>query len=162
MARPFQPASPVTTGVAATLPNQLIRNIRVGLHRCGYFRTDDQLFDQPPRDFIVLVLSPIKGHSLVDQYRDPENLRSAIPKAERLRGLPRGPFVGQLDYNDITTVLEGQSRWMTAPERRCRSRPDQLSGFQASWCAEQVHLDDKDHPTFLIATCFQELSDAPA
>jgi hypothetical protein len=26
--------------------------------------------------------------------------------------------VGQLDYDDITTVLELQARWMSAPERR--------------------------------------------
>jgi hypothetical protein len=98
--------------------DQLIRNIRVGLHRAGYFHRNDGLFDQPPRDFIVLVLSPAKDNPLVDRYRDSERLRSAIPKSERLIGLPRSPFVGQVDYDDIKTTLERQSRWMTAPERR--------------------------------------------
>ena len=98
--------------------DQLIRNIRVGLLRSGYFNRNDGLFDESTRDFVVLVLSPIKGHPLVDRYRDPEKLRSAIPKSEKLIGLPRSPFVGQLDYDDIKTTLERQLRWMTAPERR--------------------------------------------
>ena len=50
--------------------DQLIRNIRVGLHHAGYLQTGAQLFDQRPRDFVVLVLAPTKGHPLVERYRD--------------------------------------------------------------------------------------------
>ncbi len=97
--------------------DQLIRNIRVGLHRAGYIRQDGQLFDQPPRDLIVLVVAPTKGHPLVARYRDPRRLRAAIPHADRLIGLPRGPFVGELAYADIVDVLERQSRWLNRAER---------------------------------------------
>ena len=97
--------------------DQLIRNIRVGLLQAGYFDLGEQLFDQPPRDFVVLVLAPFNGHALVEQYRDRQKLKEAIPHSERLIGLPRGPFVGQIDYNDIQSILTNQARWMTAPER---------------------------------------------
>lgn len=98
--------------------DQLIRNIRVGLHHCGYFSPRDQLFDQPPRDLIVLVLSPTKGHPLVERYRNKKQLLAAIPHSDRLTALPTEPFVGQFDYDDVRSVLTHQSRWMTAAERR--------------------------------------------
>jgi len=98
--------------------DQLIRNIRVGLLQAGYFDQGEELFDQPPRDFVVLVLAPFKGHPLVERYRDVQNLRKAIPHSDRLIGLPRGPFVGEIDYDDIQSILTNQARWMTAPERR--------------------------------------------
>ena len=98
--------------------DQLIRNIRVGLLQAGYFDRGEQLFDQPPRDFVVLVLAPFNGHALVEQYRDRQKLKDAIPHSDRLIGLPRGPFVGQIDYIDIQSILTNQARWMTAPERR--------------------------------------------
>jgi len=98
--------------------DQLVRNIRVGLHQAGYFRRDPQLFAQPPRDFIVLVVAPGKGHSLVARYRDEDRLRAAIPHADRLVGLPRGPFVGELDYADIIELLGRQTRWFHRAERR--------------------------------------------
>ena len=98
--------------------DQLIRNIRVGLHRSGFFDRTEGLFVQTPRDFVVLVLCPTKGHPLVDRYRDPHKLRAAIPHPDQLNGLPRSPFVGQLDYADINSILGHQSRWMTVAERR--------------------------------------------
>ncbi len=98
--------------------DQLVRNIRVGLHRAGWFQAGDRLFSQPPRDLVVLVLAPTKGHPLVERYRDPERLRAAIPHSDRLTGLPRGPFVGELSYGDIARVLRHQSRWMANAERR--------------------------------------------
>jgi len=98
--------------------DQLIRNIRVGLHGCGYFSPRGQLFDQPPRDLVVLVLSPTKGHPLVERYRNKEQLLAAIPHSDRLTALPTDPFVGQFDYDDVRSVLTHQSRWMTAAERR--------------------------------------------
>ena len=98
--------------------DQLIRNIRVGLLQTGYFDLGEQLFDQPPRDFVVLLMAPLKGHPLVDKYRDQQNLRKAIPHSDRLTGLPRGPFVGEIDYDDIQSILANQARWMSTPERR--------------------------------------------
>jgi len=98
--------------------DQLVRNIRVGLHRCGYFLPQSRLFTQPPRDLIVLVVAPAKGHPLVGRYRDPGRLRAAIPHAGRLIGMPRAPFVGELGYADLIRLLRGQSRWLTGPERR--------------------------------------------
>jgi hypothetical protein len=62
--------------------DQLIRNIRVGLHRSGYFSCDGELFAQSPRDLIVLVMAPTKDHPLVKGYRDPRLLREAIPHSD--------------------------------------------------------------------------------
>jgi hypothetical protein len=58
--------------------DQLIRNIRVGFHRAGYFQSGIFLFPQPPRDLIVLVVAPTKGHPLVHRYRNARCLRKAI------------------------------------------------------------------------------------
>ncbi len=96
--------------------DQLIRNIRVGLHRCGCFR-DRALFDVTPRDFVVLLLSPIKGHYLVRRYRNERNLRKAIPHSGRLVGLPKMPFVGEIDYADVTGIFRRQTRFLTRAER---------------------------------------------
>ncbi len=41
--------------------DQLLRNIRVGLHECGCYETQ-QLFPQVPRRFYLLVISPERGH----------------------------------------------------------------------------------------------------
>ena len=98
--------------------DQLIRNIRVGLLQAGYFDRGEELFDQTPRDFVVLVLAPFMGHPLVERYRDRRKLRGAIPHSDRLIGLPQGPFVGEIDYEDIQSILNSQARWMTALERR--------------------------------------------
>jgi len=98
--------------------DQLIRNIRVGLLQTSYFDQGEELFDQPPRDFVVLVLAPSKGHPLVEKYRDRRKLRRAIPHSDRLIGLPQGPFIGEIDYGDIQSILTNQARWMTEPERR--------------------------------------------
>ena len=98
--------------------DQLVRNIRVGLLQSGYFDLGEELFDRTPRDFVVLVLAPSKGHALVERYRDERKLRGSIPHSDRLVGLPRGPFVGEIDYDDIQAILTKQSRWMTVPERR--------------------------------------------
>ena len=56
-----------------------------------------------------------KGH--VQRYRDPDGLRVAIPHSDRLIGLPRSPFVGELCYADIVSLLRRQSRWLSRAER---------------------------------------------
>ena len=105
-------------GDAGYPSDQLIRNIRVGLHQAGYLRQDGQLFAQPPRDFLVLVIAPTKGHPLVDRYQDPARLREAIPHADRLIGLPRTPFVGEASYADVIELLHRQSSWLNRAERQ--------------------------------------------
>ena len=100
--------------------DQLIRNVRVGLWACGWFQ-ERPLFDLPPRDFVMVFCSPVKGHWLVRRYCDPGRLRKAIPHSDRLRGLPPSPMVGELSYEDIARVLRRRQRWYTRPERRLAS-----------------------------------------
>ena len=97
--------------------DQLIRNARVGLRENGWF-TEDVLFDLPPRDFVLILLTPTSGNPLVQQYRHPDRLRSAIPHAERLKDLPRSPFIGELSYRSVIDILTEQQRWFSLPERR--------------------------------------------
>ena len=96
--------------------DQLVRNARVGLLEAGYFGGHG-LFPAVPRDFVLVLLSPFGGHPLAARYRDPERLREAIPHGDRLVGLPRSPFVGELTYEELLRVLERQLRWWTRPER---------------------------------------------
>lgn len=96
--------------------DQLVRNIRVGLLQCGYFDQGRRLFTLPPRDFALLVIAPTTGHSLVERYRSPDQVRKAIPHSDRLVNMPRPPFVGELSYGDICGVLGRQSRWFTRSE----------------------------------------------
>ena len=119
--------------------DQLIRNIRVGLHGCGYFSSPDRLFNQPPRDLVVLVLSPAKGHPLVERYRDEDQLRAAIPHSDRLVGLPKAPFVGQFDYDDFREVLTRHARFMTFAERRLAEDLDQYLEFK------RIHLMNRSN-----------------
>lgn len=95
--------------------DQLIRNIRVGLLECGYF-TQDELFTQTTRDFAVLVVSPRDGHHLVKKYRDDQQLRAAIPNADKITSLPARPFVGELSYLDIVRILRQQRPRFTRTE----------------------------------------------
>jgi hypothetical protein len=96
--------------------DQLIRNIRVGLHHCGYFHTS-RLFESAPRDLVVIVLGPSPDHRLVHRYRSEKALRKAIPKSHLLTGLPGEPFVGQIGYGQIREVFRGRSRFLTRAER---------------------------------------------
>ena len=96
--------------------DQLIRNVRVGLMECGWFRHGNWFYFEP-RDFIVILCCPTKGHRLVERYCDPERLKAAIPHSDRLTGLPRSPFIGELSYQDIVTVLRRQRCRFTRPER---------------------------------------------
>ena len=96
--------------------DQLIRNIRVGLHHCGYF-AGKGLFETVPRDFVAILLAPWTENSLVRRYRREHKLRRAIPHSERLAALPRGPFVGEIGYGQIRDVLRSRRRFMTRAER---------------------------------------------
>lgn len=97
--------------------DQLVRNIRVGLHRTGWFQAEHHLFALPPRDLVVLVLAPNKGHLLVERYRNLAHLWKAIPHSDKLIGRPRLPFVGEISYADVAGLLRRQSRWFNRAER---------------------------------------------
>ena len=73
--------------------DQLIRNVRVGLMECGWFQRG-HLFRLPPRDYVLLLCWPSKGHCLVQRYRDADELRKRIPHSDRLIGLPAIPSLG--------------------------------------------------------------------
>ena len=84
--------------------DQLIRNIRVGLHHCGYF-AGKGLFDTVPRDFVAILLAPRTENALVRRYRREDKLRRAIPYSERLAALPR-----QQTNSVATAALPGITR----------------------------------------------------
>ncbi len=65
-----------------------------------------------------LVVAPQRGEPLVAKYRNPDKLLASIPFAEKLKSLPRLPFVGELSFRDIIDVLKRQRRFFTAPERK--------------------------------------------
>lgn len=101
--------------------DQLIRNARVGLHRCGWF-DEERLFETPKRDFVLILLSPTVGNRLVATYRKPDQLRKAIPNGDRLSEIPQLPFVGEASYGCVVDVLRERERFMTRPERRLISQ----------------------------------------
>jgi hypothetical protein len=114
------PLSPHTTNAdpQGRFPNdQLIRNIRNGLLEAGWYDRGG-LFLAAPRDFVQVVVAPQRGEPLVARYSDPDRLLASIPFSEKLKGLPRVPFVGELSYRDIIDVLKRQRRFFTAPERK--------------------------------------------
>lgn len=105
--------------------NQLIRNARVGLHQCGWY-VDDQLFDQPKRDFVLILMAPKQGNPLVTEYRNENRLRQAIPGGNRIEQLPEHPFIGELGYDSLNDILRNRRRFYTASERRLA---DQLAAY---------------------------------
>ena len=94
----------------------MIRNIRVGLWECGWFR-ERGLFPIEPRNFLLLVIGPHRGQSLVEKYRDTAELRAAIPYSHKLHRLPPQPIVGEAGYQDIVQILRSKQRHMTRSER---------------------------------------------
>lgn len=97
--------------------DQLIRNVRVGLLECGYFK-QVKLWNESLREFAVLVVSPCEHQPLVETYRNVDTLRRSIPHQELLTTLPRRPFVGSLTYLNIVDLLNQRRKWMTRVEQR--------------------------------------------
>jgi len=95
--------------------DQLVRNIRVGLHECGYYPTN-ALFECEPRDFAVILLAPETGTALVQEYRDLDRLKIAIPQSDRITW-PVTPFVGEIGYRDIRNLLLTRRRFTTRAEK---------------------------------------------
>jgi hypothetical protein len=117
--------------------DQLIRNVRVGLMECGWFQRGN-LFEIPPRDFIVLLCCPAKGHFLVKKYRDENKLLRSIPHSDRLIGLPTFPFIGELSYGDIIRVLKRQRCRFTRPERQSVDCLTDYLSFKTSTLSENT------------------------
>lgn len=111
--------------------DQLIRNARVGLYENGWFE-EDLLFNVPPRDFVLILLTPTIGNPLVRSYRNPDRLRAAIPHGERLKNLPGSPFIGELSYQDVTDILDRQQRLFSPPEQRLVDGFKDYIGFKLS------------------------------
>jgi hypothetical protein len=107
----------VTNGHVGFSSDQFIRNIRVGLLECGWFSKGD-LVAVPPRDFACILLSPSKGNELVRYYRNPKNVIASIPHSDKLVGLPKTPFVGELTYGDLIRVFKRQRPRFTRPEKQ--------------------------------------------
>jgi hypothetical protein len=110
-------------GHAGFPSDQLIRNARVGLYQCGWY-DEERLFEMPPRDFALILLTPTLGNALIPEYRDPEKLRAAIPHSEKLSQLPTAPFVGELSYRCVVDLLNSRKRFMAKSERILVSQLD--------------------------------------
>ena len=134
--------------------DQLSRNARVGLLECGYFQRP-QLFDSKQRDFVLLVVTPDGGQPLVARYRDPVQLRAAIPHSDLIPRLPRLPFIGELGYLDMVRLLRQQRQWLSRPERIL---VDQLNEYL------EMKLATKPRRTLLNphTSLFEPSVDAPA
>jgi hypothetical protein len=97
--------------------DQLIRNARVGLWENGWFH-EDLLFHVPPREFVLILLTPTTGNPLVQEYQNTESLRAAIPHSDRLKKLPVLPFIGELSYRQVTETLVRHRKWFCRSERQ--------------------------------------------
>ena len=53
----------------------------------------------------------------MERYRQHDSLLEAIPCREKLRGIPKSPFVGEAGYEDVRDVLARNRRWLTRTER---------------------------------------------
>lgn len=112
--------SPQTSGddgQSGFASDQLSRCVRVGLREGGYYR-EELLFKRAKRDFILIVLSPMGKHTLVEKYRNQHFLRTALPSGYLLETLPKSPFIGQLGYGGLRKVLTERLRFYTRPERK--------------------------------------------
>jgi hypothetical protein len=117
--------------------DQLIRNARVGLLECGWFHRGE-MFERQARDFVLIVIGPELRHPLVRHYREPANVRDAIPHHDKLRGLPIGPFIGDLSYGQIVQVLRRNRRWFSRAERVMLDDLTDYLLFKASRVKNQV------------------------
>lgn len=106
-----------TNGTEAYPSDQLIRNVRVGLHQAGWFR-DGELFESSKRRFGLILVSPKSGHPLVDAYQDRNRLLDSIPRGSELIDLPDCPIIGASSYRGICQVLDKNFRFMSATEKK--------------------------------------------
>lgn len=133
--------------------DQLSRNARVGLLECGYFQRP-QLFEVKQRDFLLLAVTSDGGQPLVEKYRDPVQLRAAIPHSDQINRLPKLPFIGELSYLDIVQILRQQRRWFTRSERML---VDQL----AEYLEMKLNTRPRRTPLNLHTSLFEPSPDTP-
>lgn len=133
--------------------DQLSRNARVGLLECGYFQTPG-LFLGKQRDYLLLVISPEKGQPLVSRYRDPAQLRAAIPYSELIPAFPRLPFIGEMGYLDIVQLLQKQRRWLSRPERILVDQLNEYLEMKLATRPRRTSLDQK-------SSLFEQGQEAP-
>ena len=98
--------------------NQVIRNTRVGLWLCGYFRDQPTLFPVRRRRFLFIAVTATKPNPLLHRYRYWPNILADIPNSDRLERPDLFPFVGEITYEDIQAVLRRNQGRFSAPERR--------------------------------------------
>jgi hypothetical protein len=110
--------------------DQLLRNARVGLWRCGWY--DEELLFRSRRDFALVLMTLKGGDPLVKEYRDPARLRAELPHGELLTELPRGPFVGGLGYEQVARLLERNARLMARPERVLATRTAEYLRYKSA------------------------------
>ncbi len=96
--------------------DQLVRNIRIGLYKCGWY-AQNLLFEQAVRDLVVILFAPEIGNTLAAKYRDHSHVIRALPNPSDLRGLPAVPFVGEFSYGELSKILKANTRFMSAAER---------------------------------------------
>jgi hypothetical protein len=115
-----------TSGLGTTTSNnsgehgypsdQLIRNVRVGLLECGWFR-NTELIETNPRDFHVIVLSPRIGSREVQAYRTEQSIRASIPHSHLLSTYLPLPIVGEIEYGQLAQVLRQSRKFMSRAEQ---------------------------------------------
>lgn len=124
--------------------DQLSRNARVGLLETGYFQLN-RLFPTRQRDFLLLVISPESGQPLVARYRNPSQLRAAIPHSDLIPRLPKLPFIGELSYLDVIRILKEQRRWLTRPERTLVDQATQYLQMKFETRPRRTPLEQNAH-----------------
>ena len=113
--------------------DQLIRNARIGLYQCGWYQ-EDTLFNFPPRDFKLILLSPKMGNPLVEKYQDITEFRASIPHNDRIPQLPRTPFVGAMSFVGILQILESNKYLLTKTERTISTQLISYINFKLNKC----------------------------
>lgn len=124
-----------TDGTEAYPSDQLIRNIRIGLHQSGWFR-DGELFHSSKRRFGLILMSPKSGHPLVEEYRDRNKLLGSIPQGSELIDLPQCPIIGESSYGGVAEILKKNRRFMSAVERKISNQLSEYLELKTSQIRE--------------------------
>ena len=116
MGSPLSATTVNNNGQNGHASDQLLRNIRIGLYKCGWY-AQNLLFEQAVRDLVVILLAPEIGNPLAAKYQDHSNIKRALPHPSDLLGLPAEPFVGEFSYGQLAKILKANTRFMSAAER---------------------------------------------
>lgn len=101
------------------------------------------MFPVTQRGFLLLVISPEENQPLVARYRNPAQLRAAIPHSDLIPRLPRLPFIGETSYLKLVRILKQQRQWFSRAEKML---VDQLTEYlemkQATRPRSMTHNQD--------------------